>query len=489
MSIKKWAIACLLVVFVTLSFHSGQAEAFSKGKPDPAAPPGTWYLGEDPPQKTGKPILFIHGLTGSASTWFEPNDMYKQAQQAGHPTAFINLHPDKSYWTNGALLAEKLAEMNQHFGEKVIIVGHSKGGVDAQAALIHYNAEQYVSNVVTLGTPHHGSQLANLAYSNWAGWLAEIIGMRSEGTDSLQTGTMANFRAQTDAKVTSRSVPFATLSGKSWGSFGSSLYFGGAYLQFYGTNDGAVTVTSSRLPYAPEIASLSLDHFDIAIGHRVFPHIRNQFTATAAQTETENLVNEVSNQIVRGGEFSETGEQRFFIEEGVSSSTVSLLTSTELTNTELVSPSGNIIPLSSVQPEHEESIFNGAVAHHFEMKQPESGEWTIKMKQAGKNAFLATIALEGGVSESIEPEQGNVLAQFDAVKIDLDETTYSVHADDQLIVVDEPLDSVSIHSSALKPNTSQTLTVDIAGKTSTGELFERTIIKHQYVDKNGVLYE
>lgn len=313
--------------------------------------------------------------------------------------------------------------------------------------------------------------------------------MRSEGTDSLQTGTMANFRAQTDARVNSRSVPFATLSGKSWGSFGSSLYFGGAYLQFYGTNDGAVTVNSSRLPYAAEIASLSLDHFDIAIGHRVFPHIRNQFTVNATQTETENLINEVSNQIVRGGEFSETGEQRFLIEEGVSSGIVSILTSNELTTAELVSPSGDVIPSSSVQAEHQESIFNGAVAHHFELNQPESGEWTIKMEQTGKNAFLATIALDGGVSASIEPDQGTILAQFDSVEIDLDETTYSVHADDQLVVADESIHSVSNQSFSLKPNTSQTLTVDIEGKTSTGEPFERTIIKHQYVDKNGVLFE
>ncbi|WP_054706326.1 hypothetical protein [Bacillus sp. JCM 19041] len=83
-------------------------EAISKGKPDPNAPPGTWYVGEDPAPKTGQPILFVHGLTGSSSTWFEPNDMFQQARNAGHPTAFINLYPDKSYWDNALCLPKNL---------------------------------------------------------------------------------------------------------------------------------------------------------------------------------------------------------------------------------------------------------------------------------------------------------------------------------------------------------------------------------------------
>ena len=61
---------------------------------------------------------------------------------------------------------------------KVNIVAHSKGGIDTQAALVEYGANRFVGNVITLATPHHGSNLADLSYSWWAGWLASILGQK-----------------------------------------------------------------------------------------------------------------------------------------------------------------------------------------------------------------------------------------------------------------------------------------------------------------------
>ena len=284
------ALTLFLLSFLLLwpqaSAHAGFLGA---GKPAPGAPPGTWVVGDTPATTAGSPILFVHGLNSSALTWFEPNDMFVHTYEQGFPSAYINLHPDKSNWQNGELLAEKIRDIYHHFGEKVTVVAHSKGGVDTQTALLHYGAEPYVKEVITLGSPHHGSELANLAYSNWAGWLAEIIGQRSEGTDSLQTGNMAYFRAQTDALISAQSVPFSTISGTSWGSFGSALYFGGVYLQFFGTNDGAVTVNSSRLSYARELASNRWDHMQVAQGHLVFPLLQAQMGAQAKKEEHDKV--------------------------------------------------------------------------------------------------------------------------------------------------------------------------------------------------------
>lgn len=486
MKLIKTLTALMLVISLMLPVQF--ADAISKGKPDPNAPPGTWYVGEDPAPKTGQPILFVHGLTGSASTWFEPNDMFQQARNAGHPTAFINLYPDKSNWDNGAMLAEKLADMYAHFGEKIIVVGHSKGGIDTQTALYHNNAESYVSKVITLGTPHHGSQLANLAYSNWAGWLAAIIGMRSEGTDSLQTGTMAHFRSITDPLVTQQTVPTSTLSGKSIGSFGSALWFGGIYLNAYGANDGSVTVNSSRLSYAPEFASLSLDHFAINQGHLVFPHLRNQLANVKTDVATERSIAETGT-IVRGGEFLGAGDQPFFIEEGVNSIAVSILASEELTSAEFIAPSGQSHAVKTVQAEHENSLFHGAVAHHFEVNSPESGEWTIQMKHKDGASYLAVAALEGGISSAIQTVEGTIASNIDAKTIDLSKTTFTVHLNDQEVHADQPVNSAKLFSLPAEPDTSQTITVDIEGKTMAGEAFERTIITHQYIDKNGKVFE
>ena len=76
------------------------------------------------------------------------------------------------------IVSTKLEEIYNHFGKKVNIVAHSKGGIDTQAALVGYGANRFVGNVITLATPHHGSNLADLSYSWWAGWLASILGQK-----------------------------------------------------------------------------------------------------------------------------------------------------------------------------------------------------------------------------------------------------------------------------------------------------------------------
>ncbi|MFP3325215.1 alpha/beta hydrolase, partial [Planococcus sp. SIMBA_160] len=97
------------------------------------------------------PLVFVHGINSSSSTWFGRNDMAKQAVLNGYESAFIDLHPDQDMKRNGKLLAEKLKEIYDFFGRKLIVIGHSKGGVDAQSALVYYNAHPYVDKVITLG--------------------------------------------------------------------------------------------------------------------------------------------------------------------------------------------------------------------------------------------------------------------------------------------------------------------------------------------------
>lgn len=446
--IKKISLIFLTVILVFFFMQPNLSYGFSKGKPDPSAPPGTWYIGDAPHVKTGSPILFVHGLTGSGATWFEPNDMYRQARDAGHPAAFINLYPDQSYWDNGQMLANKLAEMYNHFGEKMIVVGHSKGGVDIQTALLHYGAERYVSKVFTLGTPHHGSQLANLAYSNWAGWLAGIIGMRSPGTDSLRTGTMAAFRNQTDRLVGAHSVPFQTLSGRSWGSFGTSLYFGGVYLNSYGTNDGAVTVDSSRLSYANELASLSLDHYAIAEGHRVFRYLQPRLANNEQMVETRQAD---YGTIIRGGELNGTATQPFQLEDEIQTVTFSVLAHESLENVTFISPNGDEHPVEAIEKEHEQSIFAGAYSHFIELDQPESGTWTIEMNSTTAGGYFAVASIEGGLTSTLQLEE-DVVHAFDATPTDV---TYSVHINDQLHVEDANLDALHTFHLPMKSNTSQ----------------------------------
>ena len=247
----------VLLLMVPAAASAGSLGGGSSGVP------GTWYVGSAPgwidPAKS--PIVFVHGYNNSASVWWEGNDMYETALANGYQTAFIDLHSDRDMWANGELLAQKLKVIYDYFGKKkFVVVGYSKGGVDAQTALVHYGAHEYVSNVITLSSPHRGTQLSDLAHSSTAWWLAALLGNNNDATRSLQTGYMAYFRSITDFHQNAQNNRYYTLGGTKWGSLGSSLYWGGLYLSSYGANDGVVTVASSRVPGGTIVREGSWNH-------------------------------------------------------------------------------------------------------------------------------------------------------------------------------------------------------------------------------------
>ncbi|XBO85824.1 alpha/beta hydrolase [Bacillus licheniformis] len=142
----------VLLIAVLLILYPLTSKAGFKGG---GGDPGYWFPGDpvEAPDPGKPPLVFVHGLNGSSSIWFDKNDMSEQAFKNGYDTAFIDLHPDKDMRDNGALLASKLRDMYEHFGRKMILVSYSKGGIDTQSALIFHDAYRYVEQVITLGTP------------------------------------------------------------------------------------------------------------------------------------------------------------------------------------------------------------------------------------------------------------------------------------------------------------------------------------------------
>jgi pimeloyl-ACP methyl ester carboxylesterase len=48
--------------------------------------------------------------------------------------------------------------------DRIVLVGHSMGGLDARYAARHFDAARRITDVITLGTPHHGTMLADLVH-------------------------------------------------------------------------------------------------------------------------------------------------------------------------------------------------------------------------------------------------------------------------------------------------------------------------------------
>ncbi|UXH45215.1 hypothetical protein N5C46_03885 [Rossellomorea vietnamensis] len=492
--IKKISMT-ILALFLLLPSWS---MAGSFGNDDPSGVPGQWYVGSTPsyvaPSK--QPILFVHGLNSSSNTWWNENNMYDTAYQNGYETAFIDLYPTKNMWDNGALLAQKIREIYNYYGEKVVVVAHSKGGIDTQSALVHYGAFPYVSRVITLSTPHHGSQLADLAYSSWAGWLAGILGSKNDATYSLQTGYMAYFRSETDQHVNVNKNPIYTFGGTKWGSFGSSLYWGGLYLRPYGSNDGAVTVNSSRLPYATELRVGDWNHFTIKEGSSTFSLFRDylnetNINSTGSKTlskEQSSSLNTEASWFVRGGETNGKKVEKVMVEAGAESVTFDWVSDSSSSQMALKDPSGKMTSSFHVKKDDSE-YFKGAYHHTITIQKPASGEWTLESHPSSPEKYLMVVSFDSLLNDSVEVNivQDEIILNKKDKKVDLiHDMTLEYYKNGKL-----KEHNVKSKNGSLKlPKLGEgvyNITVDLDGKKNKNK-FNRTIIKTIYVDSTGKVF-
>ncbi|MYL20553.1 hypothetical protein GLW04_11670 [Halobacillus litoralis] len=493
--LTKGFFACaILLFFFPITSYAGSIKDGASGNP------GEWYIGDLPGSVTEekRPILFIHGLNSSSETWYGNNDMYETALENGYETAFIDLYPTKDMWDNGELLAGKIADMYSHFGEKIVIVAHSKGGIDAQSALVHHGASTYVDRVITLSTPHHGSQLADLAYSSWAGWLAGIIGSKNDATYSLQTGYMSYFRSMTDSRPEIGTVPFYTFGGTEWGSFGSSLYWGGLYLNSYGRNDGAVTVKSSRLPYAQELQVGKWDHSSIKEGSSTFPLFRPYLNETAplaaAGLETAAAAEETdpaAGQYVSGGEYTGRTRETVIVEPGADTVTFDWITSSPDVDLKLVSPDKKTY--SGFQAAKDETeVLEGSYHHTLRIDDPAAGKWRLEARSPGGESYLLNTSFDSELNEKISAtvnmDELKVKNKDARLKYKTDMTiTHYQNGQEKETKLRVKKNSDGAYQLPKLGEGVYSLTIEVEG-TYKKAPFARTMISSVYIDHNGSVY-
>ncbi|MPQ24296.1 esterase/lipase family protein [Bacillus paralicheniformis] len=478
-------LVLLMLVLLLVYPHVSKAGGFKGGGGDP----GHWFAGDpvEHPDPAKPPIVFVHGLNGSSSAWIDENDMAEQAWKNGYNAAFIDLHPDKDMQDNGAMLAAKLREIYQHFGRKVILVSYSKGGIDSQSALIHHNAYHYVERVITLGTPHHGSQLADLAYSSWAGWLTDILGQKNDAVYSLQTGFMKSFRDQTDNHPNRSKTKYFTLAGNKIGGFGSVLFFGGVYLNMFGENDGAVTEKNARLPYATNLNTGKWDHFSIIKGHLTFPVFMPLLTVQAYANETAAIKENQSYPFIRGGENHGLREEEFAVEKGVKEITVHWLSNHSSGNIKLTDPHGK--PLKDFSIARTADVFEGGFVHSAAIKNPAAGTWKIASSVKQKEAFLLIVTYDSPLNEQIKNAATRESSNLANVKASVRSIRYEHGKQAEKKSLKPASINALQNSLSFKKAGMYSVTIDLSGKTADNSPFNRTIIRSIYVNDKGEKFE
>lgn len=151
-------------------------------------------LGADPyGAKSGVPILLVHGYVCNRGLWMT---FIKRLADAGlGPIHTITLTP---LFGGIDVLVTKLDAQIEAIcvktgAPKVMIVAHSMGGLVARAYLAQARTLR-VSKLVTLGSPHHGTQLARLGIGTNAremrdggDWLLNLAKMETRNTESGHT--------------------------------------------------------------------------------------------------------------------------------------------------------------------------------------------------------------------------------------------------------------------------------------------------------------
>lgn len=159
----------------------------------------------DPPSTKSTLLLFVHGLCMSEAGWQDgshPKYSAEIAKQLKADVAYLRYNSGLHISENGELLADLLETRSEHY-KRVVIIGHSMGGLITRSA--GYFAKQKglkwpakLKAAVMLGTPHNGAPMERwgnylntiLTVSPYSSPLSRLGNLRSAGIHDLRHGNL-----------------------------------------------------------------------------------------------------------------------------------------------------------------------------------------------------------------------------------------------------------------------------------------------------------
>src|SRR6185369_15695641 len=109
-------------------------------------------------------------------------------------------HPNQSFSGSVDLRAQQLRDrvntvISTTGSPKVHIIGHSMGGLDARHMIVDKDMADRVATLTTIGTPHHGSPVADHLEKNGGSLLLKILGkvLVIDGLADLRTESCEAF--------------------------------------------------------------------------------------------------------------------------------------------------------------------------------------------------------------------------------------------------------------------------------------------------------
>jgi triacylglycerol lipase len=365
--------------------------------------------------------------------------------------------PEADTFANGITLTQQIITVTKHYGVPWLdVIGHSKGGVDAQTAIVYDGASQYVHNLITLASPHHGTPLADLVCGNAA--LTQSLGLTAGPglcgspapgaisstcavtsvplcTGGLIVAEMNAYRAATDAMTPTSPVTYFVGVAADWQDFPDTTLTGQT-LQSQDTlndNDGLVPVESAcALPHANYLFTMPFNHYNMFFGHNAFPWIqfveqgggtvnRSFYTAPYSGTNggpgpgpcafngstlpssARTALNGAG--IVQMGRLSGSGTfaAALPIESGAQLAGFHLIVSGPRVKVSLVDPVGqtHALPAPSKSGAANE-LFGNTWQVNYQTATPARGTWHLALKGPAKAAYMLIMPITSGLQVTLD---------------------------------------------------------------------------------------
>jgi triacylglycerol lipase len=157
-------------------------------------------------------IVFSHGIFGFHRFQVGPLkvDYFRGVEEAlqrmGYSVCFPAVPATSTIVERATVLAARLAELAS---DNIYLIAHSMGGLDARYLIHHLDPEHRIRCLVTIGTPHLGTPLANwlLETDGPVQWIGRYFG--KTGVEELTPQACARFNEKIPDRDDVRYVSYA----------------------------------------------------------------------------------------------------------------------------------------------------------------------------------------------------------------------------------------------------------------------------------------
>ena len=218
------------------------------------------------------PIVLVHGMMAKDFAFYPAfRGIVNFLRQQNIPVYVTNQDGIGTIAGNAAQLKDEISEiLKAENCEKVNIIAHSKGGLDARYMISRLDMASHVATLTTLSTPHHGSKLCSRLLKMPL-WMAKVISFRilkDKDPDFLTLG-----RELTDTAMVTFNQEVPNHPQVYYQSYASNAANKKAFLLFIpyelskycedGETDGMVSVSSSQWGAFRGKIPEDFDHFQM----------------------------------------------------------------------------------------------------------------------------------------------------------------------------------------------------------------------------------